>query len=203
MNDKGRPMNTKSIIAALGMVIFMTGLPLTLISYHRLGLDHTEKNDLARSRDGGRSLESAGGCTHALKNIHIEDRVLKLGQSANLQIIFSNPNADTCSVSISIYASSFTINPSSPQTISVPPGIYRHPWNIIPNTLGPQEIVFESELETIEKGFVVEDPGFYTKQFMQLLATVLAFLGPMATLPWWLERQRRIRTEASNGDADE
>ena len=182
----------RKLLALLGVVLVFIALPFFIYKYNTIRLDNIEKNRLARAQDGGQELHSSG-CGHALKNIAIEDRVLNLGQSANLKIVLINSDNEDCEATIYLNATSFKISPSSPHTLTLSPGKRIFPWNVTPTSIGPQEISFSTGLRTIDKGFFVEDPGIFTKHMMKAASFVVAFLGPIATLPWWLEWRRRRR----------
>lgn len=129
--------------------------------------------------------------------------MLRLDEAANLSLVLQNTGDIDCTVQISLNAVTFRISPPSPQSAHLPAkSTTVLPWNVVPTKTGRQEITFASGLRTFVKGFVVEDPTLLSDTALKMLSGLVAILGPMATLPWWLDRRKKRREDEARAKAE-
>lgn len=186
----GELMSAKKSIAIAGLILALVGVSCGLLTARYYDLQDIRLNAEAKNKDRVVNLVSTG-CGHTLKNISIENRVLVLDQAVNLKLVLINGSEAECDAEISLNATTFKISPESPQHIKVPTGTMIFLWNVAPQKIGPQQITFSSGVSTIEKGFMVEDPSFLSRFMVTTISVISAVLGPIATLPWWLDRRRK------------
>lgn len=189
-------MRGRRLLALLG--ILLTVLGLTLFGYF-LWLAQLEI--AARQRDGRTSLHAAGGCLHALQTAVIPKRTPVVGETIVIELIFMNLNPEECQVGASLNAAGFQKDPEAGQTFTLQPGVNNRYWTISAKEAGEHEIVVHSDLESRRLGLHVLSNQFFGPSTALLVSAFLSILGPMTTIPWWLDwREKRKRRKSQSSD---
>jgi hypothetical protein len=178
--------------AIFGIILLFFGLALFGYFLHLVNLD-----DLARSSDGINERMSSGGCLHALKSAVPPTRTPAIGESVLIVLTFVNPDTEDCDVTVSLDAAGFDKDPSGPAQFTLAPGTSTKYWTISPKAAGSHEVLVRSDLVDITFGMQVLSNQFFGASTTLVLSSVLSMLGPMATIPWWIDFYRRRKDEAA------
>lgn len=190
-------MRTRNLLALLGIVLTISGL--ALFGYFSW---ITQLDIAARRRDGGSSLHSAGGCSHALQTAVAPNRTPVVGETIVIELIFSNTTSKNCDVGAFLDAAGFKKDPEGGKTFTLQPGINHQYWTISANQSGDHEIIVSSDLETRRLGLHVLSNQFFGSSTALMFSALLSILGPMTTMPWWLDwYDKRRRRKSGGGDA--
>ena len=181
-------MRVKKGLAILGLFMLLS-LPAMIYLYFIALRGRLEANKIGRQLDTKQSMESGGVCSHPLKYVGTQsgDRQLTVGQAINLRIDLWNEGKVECSARVAVNAATFDVRPQSTQDLKLPPGNSTFLWNIAPTRVGNHQIVVQSGLDTIGIGLVVKELGFLTEFQAKLFSWVVGLLGPILTVPWWVE----------------
>jgi hypothetical protein len=84
-----------------------------------------------------------------------------------------------------------------PVKYTLQPGKTTEKWTIAAKTAGNQEIVVTSGNVGITIGMKVLSNQFFGPTTMLILSGVSWVLGPMLTVPWWIDLYRRRKDKAA------
>jgi hypothetical protein len=183
-------MRLRQLLAISGVISLLVGL------WFLFELHQTDRD--ARSRDGGSSTPVSSrprGCPEALTSVDPPTRTPVIGESMLLALLFWNTGSKSCEVKVSLSAAGFEKDPPGPQTYTVPPGKSLQHWSISAKQPGKHQIVVSSGGEEKKVGMNVSSNQFFSPSTMLVISALLSSLGPMATIPWWLEWHRKRRRE--------
>jgi hypothetical protein len=179
-------------LAVLGVILLFLGLALFGYFVHLVNLDF-----VARQSDKIKEWNAAGGCDHALKNAVPPTRTPAVGESVLIVLTFVNPDSDDCDVTAYLNAAGFDKDPSESTKYTLAPGTGTKYWTISPKTAGSHEVVVRSGNVDITFGMQVLSNQFLGPSTALVLSGCLSALGPMATIPWWIDFYRRRKDETA------
>ena len=175
----------KTIIAVAGIVLLLVGLvlgiSLILDALRAASLDETNTIHAAISED------ASPFCTWEAS---ISARVMTQNTSQAILVKLSNPTDKECQSTIAPRAPGFEISPMrEEQKIALAAGATGSlSWIVSPRRTGTFQIAVSDILNTQILGVTVKDEYGLTAAQAKLLALVGSILGPMLTVPWWLDR---------------
>jgi len=171
----------------------MALVPICFLAYYKEVTYQTQAEAKARELDDGFSKLAASLCEHALKNAVVENRLVAVGHAFNMGVVLNNTSSEVCTVEVEVDASTFDVSPLKPRNLTLPTGLQTVYWNLSPKAVGEQTVLVTSGLENITLGFVVRDSHYIPSSVSGAASIMSAVLGPILTLPWWLEWWRRRR----------
>jgi hypothetical protein len=183
-------MRTRSLLAISGGVVCISGIALLGSS-----LSIIQQEIDARARDEKDVRHAAGRCQHALKEAVAPTRTPAVGESSIIRLIFVNPTPADCQVIAVINAAGFSKDPEGPQRYALNTGINRRYWTVSAKEPGDHEIVVSSGDVSITLGMHILANQFLSQSTTLIISAVLSILGPMATIPWWIELYRKNKQE--------
>jgi hypothetical protein len=201
-------MQRRKLFALAGAAIFLFGCIGLVVGVYVFFLGIA-----ASHRDSVYTNQSDGACEHVLGTVTPPTRTPVVGESFKLSINFINwlilapveegvpnikENPDYCNVSIYIDAPGFEIG-DNPRKFRIPPGDSKQFIAIEAKNAGLHEIVLnDGQGQTVIGLHVLSNPFFSPSQ-MFLISGFLACLGPMATIPWWIDYLRSRAERRSAG----
>ena len=206
-------MQGRKVIALGGAALFLLGCVgfATGLHVRRLGVAASHLDRVFG--------ELAGGpCMHPLGEVKLPTRTPVVGESFKLAVGFSNrifydahdgsivsaekDNDQDCDISVYIDAPGFEIG-DNPRHLKIPPGRSEQFIAIEAKNAGTHEIVINTDLDHKVIGIYVLSNPFFSPSEMFVISGILAFLGPMAALPWWIDylRNRGQRPNAKKESA--
>jgi hypothetical protein len=121
-----------------------------------------------------------------------------VGESLLLVLDFNNAGEDACEATVELEAAGFEKDPTSPRTYNLPPGKSLQYWSISPKQAGEHSLVVTAAQRSRTVGLNVLSNHFFGTSTMLLISGLLSALGPMATIPWWIERLGRRGVKVDN-----
>jgi hypothetical protein len=189
-------MRNPRLLATSGILATLLGVALF---GNFLWVTHLEI--AARYRDGGESLSSAGGCSHALQTVVAPKRTPVVGETIVLELFFMNTLSKDCEVDVSLRAAGFDKDPADGQKFKLTPGTNSRFWTLSAKQPGDHEVIVSSGLEMRRLGLHILSNQFLDPATALLLSGLLSLLGPMATIPWWLEWREKRRSKQQKAEA--
>ena len=129
-------------------------------------------------------------------DLGMPQRVLSENNSQTIVINATNTADADCQSELSLLAPGFDISPrKDTQTVTAKPqGQGSIAWIVIPHKSGSFDIVISDGLKTQVAGITVTNILGLTATQAQICSILGSLLGPMFTVPWWVERwQKRKR----------
>lgn len=180
----------RRILAISGGIAFLGGLLLFGLFLYVVQLDLR-----ARRLDTLSEAQSAGGCSHALQAAAPPTRTPVIGETLLLALAFLNENSRSCDVTVRLEAAGFDKDPASPRTYVLSPGSSTRYWSIAAKQAGEHKLLLSSGNVSLTLGINVLPNPFFGASTTLILSAFLSLLGPMATIPWWIERFRGRQTD--------
>lgn len=177
----------KCNLALAGLSVFIVGISLAI------GLRVLEPGPRYIER-----LVANVECIHPIADAYLDRTVLTEGESSTLTLHLRQGriSKSQCVVKVALFAPNFDYEPKVETREVTVPGSGKPVsivWVLAPKKLGEQAVVITSGSDTaVIKANVVTSFGLTMKQ-TTILSYVAAFLGPVFTLPWWIERISRRR----------
>jgi hypothetical protein len=202
--DRG---NANTHLAAMGIMIACgaIALPIYRSAYVRPLVRHLESH--AHHQDDASFQLSAAPCRHPLAEsgrVVLPRRVMRDDESQAITVVFSNAARKTCTAHLDLLAPDFEIRPNpTKQEIEVPQGTVTASavWILAPMKHGTFAIAVRGGGDYLQFGNAVTRVFGMNPRSIQLLSYGMGSLGPLLTVPWWLERWRgwkRRETPRSN-----
>lgn len=161
-----------------------------------------EANRSARRRDRFIAKVATQPCARIRPSTAAIDRARKVNESFTFAVQLENLTSAACDASVQLDAASFKVSPALPeQHATVPPegGVVN--WNLMPEHDGPQEIFVTMAGSKATYAFEVRHAELVPPKLALAGSMLSALLGPMLTLPYWLERRQKRREEAAEQKA--
>ena len=193
-------MYGKKSLAVVGLVLIATAI---LLRGGTMYVNHMIK--VATQYDGlgfPLKLGAASDCPYALKTATAPTRTPVVGEAMIILLTFKNPNKKPCEVYVELEAAGFDKDPKGTRKIELPSGVSFHRWSVSPKNPGNHRIIVDSGGASFVVGFTVLANQFVSPYVMNTVSVILSLLGPMATIPWWLNwysnRQRRQNSDVES-----
>ncbi len=190
---------TKTIIAILGVLLFVLGLiSLLLLQQDRIA---------AESVDGSFASgvgAQPGHCRDIVQEVSLSKRVMTEKESQTLRVVLAKVEAgEICNTTVRLAALDFELAPAATErVVALEPG--GTPvvllWILKPKETGSFEIAVTAGEQTEVLGIVVTNVLGLTAVQVQILSYISSFLGPMLTAPWWYEqweKRQKAKREAA------
>jgi hypothetical protein len=175
----------RTFIAVAGVVLFLVGLVL--------GISLILGALRAASLDETHTIHAMIGDDvppFCAWEASISARVMTQNTSQAILVKVSNPADRECQSTIALRAPGFEISPMrEEQKIALAAGgAGSLSWIVTPRRTGTFQIAVSDILNTQILGVTVKDEYGLTAVQAKLLALVGSILGPMLTVPWWVDR---------------
>ena len=187
----------KRSLAILGLVLFLAGVAT--------GLFLLSGSLRASGLDSYKSLGPGAGepCPHPLEQVGLNRRTMAEKESQALTVVLGNLDySGDCEVTVNISAPNFDINPANPdRVVVIPPGekAATAAWVLSSREAGNYEVVVTAGFDVQVVGIRVTNLLGLTAPQAKILSYIGYFLGPMLSLPWWIQKweeyKRRKREE--------
>ncbi len=187
------PISKRTRLIGFALVATTFFISLSVLTY--MHFDEQRLFSEAVSLDTGKNLHSSGACQHALSTVFASDRVIRIGNSVNVEALFTVPKQDTCTISARLSAAAFDVEPSGNQTHEVESGLHTFVWNVAPKSIGTHVINIQSGLRTRTIGISVRNVFWLTQLQLAIISIFCAILGPLLTAPWWLKQLGFVRSD--------
>ena len=188
---------SKRSFAILGLILFLLGVAI--------GLFLLSGSLQASALDSYKSLGPGAGvpCPHPLEQVGLNRRTMAEKESQALTVVLGNLDSSAdCEVTVSLSAPNFDINPANPdRVVTVPAGekAATTAWVLSSREAGNYEVVVTAGFDVQVMGIRVTNLLGLSAPEAKILSYIGYFLGPMLSLPWWIEKweehQRRKREE--------
>ncbi|MGK7893150.1 MAG: hypothetical protein AB4372_05835 [Xenococcus sp. (in: cyanobacteria)] len=186
----------KQILAISGVFVLLGAMGLSIY----LWLATSDARSLDRFKKD--TLRAGESCLTPLEedNITISRRIMSENDSLGLRTSLHNSDKNkNCEVVVSLNAQNFQINPDEPdRIINLPPlknGSIS--WILSPRDNGLFAVAVSTESTSQIVGIKVTDGiiGLLSEPFASRIGYIL---GPMMTIPWWLERWEKWKQQKQN-----
>lgn len=129
--------------------------------------------------------------------VDLSQRVLSENKSHSIIVNTANAMDADCQSALTLLAPGFDISPRKEEQTIVAKANSRGSivWIVTPDEAGEYEIAVTDGIDTRVMGVTVTNLFGLTAVQIQMLAVVGSILGPMLSIPWWLDRmQQRKKT---------
>lgn len=174
-------MNRNRALATLGAGIFLGSAALSTW-FSVLALRATDRID---------NVLLSAGCSSMPTEVQVSSRILTKESTATVTVTLTNSNAYVpCIVDASLIGTAFKIAPSEPRKTQVDPkGSVTIQWSVRPEVEGNHDLLLSvppAPGRTI--GVVVTSSWGLLPEQSRWLSLAGSILGPLLTVPWWLEK---------------
>jgi hypothetical protein len=188
-------VDKRRLLAVFGTMATLLGLGLLAASSYSIG--RLERD--ARSVDEKIERRGSPAPSCALISVSAPTRTPYVGETMALVLTFSNTQSGRCNIKVWIDAPGFEKDQSSPREYAVPPGESERHVSLLAKQPGRHSISLSSEDVSIDVGLNVLSNDLFGPRVTSALGLIATFLGPVGTLPFWIEvyRNRRRKSESS------
>jgi hypothetical protein len=176
----------RRILAIFGAALFVSALALFGYLAYIFHLDM-----VSRQIDRISEKFSSYQCSAALKSAVPPTRTPVIGESILVSLMFINPGREDCEVTVTINAAGFDKDPEDPLSYILHPGSTPKYFTISAKAAGQHEVVVSCGNVDITFGMRVLSNQFLSPSATLVASGFLSILGPMATIPWWIDLYRR------------
>jgi len=160
----------------------------------------TSQQARARDHTNTRFGVVSSGTPLCVWEVALPQRVLAEDNSQFLVVNATDPAKTDCQSSLTLLAPGFDISPHKEEQIltAKSQGSGSIFWIVTPHKPGSYEIALSDGINTRVLGVTVTNLLGLTALQAQILTTLGTLLGPVITIPWWLERwqqRKRVRLE--------
>ena len=122
--------------------------------------------------------------------VDLSQRVLSENKTYSIIVNTKNPMDADCQSEVTLLAPGFDISPRKEEQIITAKANSRGSivWIVTPDEAGEYEIAVTDGVDTVVTGVTVTNLFGLTAVQIQMLAVVGSILGPMLSIPWWLDR---------------
>jgi hypothetical protein len=167
-----------SVLAGLACVVFSLGMGTALL-WHYLTAARLD----AKSESLG-----AAPCMFPLKGFETP-RVLSTGESKPATLLLFNDGTSVCTVHLTLAAPDFELGAPGTRSLELLPGQRATAsWILSPKSAGRYTISLSTDYHSVTRGIVVTSVFGFSVSAAGIASIAASFLGPMLTLPWWIER---------------
>jgi hypothetical protein len=151
-----------------------------------------------RSDAPGTEFTSQPDCPRAQLLPIAGPRVMSLAESGTIEATFMNPEITTCTLQVSLVASSaLDVSPGAPQKVTLSPerpsGTAR--WIVTPKQSGAWDLRVQADGRFDQPYRIKVTSILGLSSYGAALASqILVILGPIATVPYWIDRWRAKRS---------
>ena len=177
----------------MGLAILILAIGLGMLLYT------TSQRAQSRDHKDSRSGIVMGDFPLCAWEANLPQRVLSENSSQTIVINATNSADTDCQSALSLLAPGFDVSPrKEQQTVTVKPkGQGSIAWIVIPQKSGSFDIAVSDGIDTRVIGVTVTNVFGLTATQAQFFSVLGTLLGPMFTVPWWLDRwQKRKRAIA-------
>jgi hypothetical protein len=177
--------------AIIGLVIFLftvaAGIALFVMQRQARAIDHEET---------GFGV-IAGDFLPCVWEVDLSQRVLTENKSHTIVVNATNGMDEKCQSSLTLLAPGFDISPRKDEQVISAEANDRGSvaWVVASDKAGEYEIAITDGVDTRVLGVTVTNLFGLTAVQLQVLAVIGAILGPMLSVPWWLERIQRKKAK--------
>lgn len=181
----------KRNVAIIGLVIFLiavaVGISLFVMQQQARLLDH---------EDTGFGV-IVGDYPPCIWEVDLSHRVLSENKSQTIIVNATNDMDVECQSLLTLLAPGFDISPRKDEQIISADANSRGSvaWVVASDEAGEYEIAITDGVDTRVLGVTVTNLFGLTAVQLQVLAVIGSILGPMMTVPWWLERVQRKKAK--------
>lgn len=179
-------------------------IAIALSNFHAKNLDYPKIEEaIGGGGSGGGGAEKIPNC--GITNVHYSKRTMSDQESQSLIVTIGNPGTEDCKAEVSIRAANFAVDPTDKVLIadisSKDEGGFV--WILSPQKIGTFEVVIDVRVSSGNKsqhqsrtiGISVTDIFGLSPLQTRLLSSFGAFLGPVFTAPWWLEKLKKKKED--------
>ncbi len=137
---------------------------------------------------------SADPCYYPLQDASLERRTMSLKESQILKVILASNSMTECQTTVRVQAPNFESGDAYwMRTVTLPPMAKEIEllWVLVPKDLGTHKIFVSVEnvaLSNIQLGVTVTNILGLDAFWLQIAVIVGLVLGPLLSIPWWLDR---------------
>lgn len=189
----------KTVIGIIGIFLFVFGIVLNN------NLRNGEQ--LASALDGKKTIFgmiSDEGPPPCIWEAQSPEKVMADNKTQAVVIQVKNTDKKTCESIVSLHAPSFeTDPPKEEQKIRIPSGKKGSvAWVLTPRKPGTYQIAVSDILNTKIFGITVTNMFGLTAVQAKVFSFISSLLGPMLTLPWWVDKwfQRKKKQEVKKDE---
>lgn len=181
-------MKLKQILAVVGLFVVFVGVALIF--------SRAQAVANARARDavdtGSTRPEEQADCRQPLVAVDLPERVMSEDREQTLTVTVGNQfNSSTCVVIVELTALRFDISPTTLVRTSAELALGETEsfiWLIAPTRTGEHTIIVMANEELQTLGVTVRTWLGLTAGQARVASFVATLLGPLLSVPWWLER---------------